>query len=264
MQDKECAQKNCFFISPIGTANSDARRRSDQILRHIIKPACQECGYAAIRADEIDNSGMISTQILERILNDGIVIADLTDQNPNVFYELAVRHAVRKPFIQIIAEGQNIPFDVQGIRTIELDHQDLDSAASARESITKAIRAIDEGQPVDTPMTYTLNLQDLRSSGNAEERGMAEILEIVQGIQRQMQRPNTDREVMDFPVLRAAIEEWAQEGILTVETLAPWMRRFRVKRNQLWMRELIDRTPNPHHAHISRASDIQVNRHSDI
>ncbi|MEV6664293.1 hypothetical protein [Streptomyces nigra] len=249
MQNKECSQKNCFFISPIGTANSDVRRRSDQILKHIIKPACQECGYSAIRADEIDNSGMISTQILERILNDGIVIADLTDQNPNVFYELAVRHAVRKPFIQIIAEGQNIPFDVQGIRTIELDHQDLDSAASARESITKAIRAIDEGQPVDTPMTYTLNLQDLRSSGNAEERGMAEILEIVQGIQRQVQRSSTDRASADFPVLRAAVEEWVLEGILTAENLMPWMRRLRLKQNSLWMRDLIENAPAAPHPH---------------
>ncbi|MER6473470.1 hypothetical protein [Streptomyces collinus] len=263
MQEKVSAQKNCFFISPIGTANSDVRRRSDQILKHIIKPACQECGYAAIRADEIDNSGMISTQILERILNDGIVIADLTDQNPNVFYELAVRHAVRKPFIQIIAEGQSIPFDVQGIRTIELDHQDLDSAASARESIAKAIHAIDEGQPVDTPMTYTLNLQDLRSSGNAEERGMAEILEIVQGIQRQVQRPAADRESPDFPVLRAAIEEWVREGILTVDNLAPWQRRFRLKRNHMWMRDLIEGMPNASHAHQS-STGYSSERHPNI
>lgn len=239
MQESTGAQKNCFFISPIGTASSDARRRSDQILRHVIKPACLECGYAATRADEIDNSGMISTQILERILNDKIVIADLTDQNPNVFYELAVRHAVRKPFIQIIAEGQSIPFDVQGIRTIELDHQDLDSAASARDSIVKAIRAIDDGQPVDTPMTYTLNLQDLRSSGNAEERGMAEILEIVQGIQRQIQRPSVDRTPMDEAIFRSVIEEWLHEGKITASDLALTMKNFRLKRNQMWIRDLL-------------------------
>ncbi|MGW5040180.1 hypothetical protein ACWEQK_18745 [Streptomyces parvulus] len=243
MQEASEAQKSCFFISPIGSANSDTRRRSDQILRHVIKPACQECGYSAIRADEIDNSGMISTQILERILKDKIVIADLTDQNPNVFYELAVRHAVRAPFIQIIAEGQSIPFDVQGIRTIELDHQDLDSAASARESIVKAIRAIDDGQPVDTPMTYTLNLQDLRSSGNAEERGMAEILAIVQGIQRQIQRPSVDRETPDLAVLRAAIEEWASLGLLSPNELGPLMNRFRLKRNHLWIRDVLARIP---------------------
>ncbi|MBK3629661.1 hypothetical protein JHN59_33585 [Streptomyces sp. MBT49] len=250
MQENGSVQKNCFFISPIGTANSDVRRRSDQILKHIIKPACQECGYAAIRADEIDNSGMISTQILERILNDGIVIADLTDQNPNVFYELAVRHAVRKPFIQIIAEGQSIPFDVQGIRTIEVDHQDLDSAASARESITKAIRAIDEGQPVDTPMTYTLNLQDLRSSGTAEERGMAEILDIVQNIQRQVRRPSVDRNTPDFTALRSTIEDWALEGKITTDDLVVLERRFREKRNSLWIREMVSALSNsspPHH-----------------
>ncbi|MFF8540116.1 hypothetical protein ACF060_07415 [Streptomyces werraensis] len=210
----------------------------------MIKPACSECGYVATRADEIDNSGMISTQILERILNDKIVIADLTDQNPNVFYELAVRHAVRKPFIQIIAEGQSIPFDVQGIRTIELDHQDLDSAASARDSIVKAIRAIDDGQPVDTPMTYTLNLQDLRSSGNAEERGMAEILEIVQGIQRQIQRPSVDRISVDDGAFHGAIEEWLHQGKITPNDLVSIMKRFRLKRNHMWIRDLIAKGPH--------------------
>lgn len=40
--------KSCFVISPIGEAESDVRKRSDQVLRHIIRPAAEACGYKAI------------------------------------------------------------------------------------------------------------------------------------------------------------------------------------------------------------------------
>jgi len=233
--------KSCFFISPIGAAGSDTRRRSDQILKHIIRPAATECGYVATRADEIDSSGMISTQILERILGDELVVADLTDQNPNVFYELAVRHATRKPFIQLIAEGQAIPFDVQGIRTVEVDHRDLDSAASARESITNAIRSIEEGQPVDTPMTYTLDLQDLRGSGKAGERGMADILEVVQTIQRQLSRPTYEADKRDLQALQHAVTVWVDQGVISRSEIFPLVDRFRGKGTNVWLRDLFER-----------------------
>ncbi|MFF8967865.1 hypothetical protein [Streptomyces sp. NPDC014995] len=243
MQKAPQNQKNCFFISPIGAVGSDIRRRSDQILRHIIRPAARECSYIATRADEIDSSGMISTQILERILGDELVVADLTDQNPNVFYELAVRHATRKPFIQLIADGQAIPFDVQGIRTIEVDHRDLDSAAAARESIVNAIRAIDEGQPVDTPMTYTLDLQDLRGSGRVEDRGIADILDVVQSIQRQLVRPNFAAERSDLAALTEMVTSWVEGGLLSRAELLPMKDRFRGKLAAVWFENLLEKAP---------------------
>ena len=49
----------------------------------------------------------------------------------NVYYELAVRHATRKPVIQLMQKGEPLPFDVAGTRTIIVDHRDLDSAEDA-------------------------------------------------------------------------------------------------------------------------------------
>lgn len=118
-------EKNCFVIAPIGELDSDTRKRSDQILKHIIKPAVSSCGYKAIRADEIDKPGIITSQVIQRVVNDPLVIADLTERNPNVFYELAIRHAIRKPLVQLIQKGERIPFDVAGTRTIQVDHTDL-------------------------------------------------------------------------------------------------------------------------------------------
>jgi len=47
-----------------------------------------------------------------------LVIADLTYHNPNVFYELAVRHLNKKPVIHLIKKGEKIPFDINDRRTI--------------------------------------------------------------------------------------------------------------------------------------------------
>jgi hypothetical protein len=87
----------CFVIAPIGKDRTDTRKRSDQILKHVIASVGGECGFDAIRADNISEAGMITTQVINHIVNDPLVVADLTGSNANVFYELAVRHAIRSP-----------------------------------------------------------------------------------------------------------------------------------------------------------------------
>jgi len=56
--------KTCFVIAPIGEPDSETRKRSDQVLKHIISPAIKERGYAATRADEISEPGIITTQVI--------------------------------------------------------------------------------------------------------------------------------------------------------------------------------------------------------
>jgi len=92
--------KFCFVICPIGDKGSPAHDRSNLVLAKVIGPACEECGFKALRADQISESGIITTQIIEHLLNDPLVIADLTSDDPNVMYELAVRHIFRKPNLQ--------------------------------------------------------------------------------------------------------------------------------------------------------------------
>ena len=91
--------KICFVIAPIDAEGSETRRRSDQVLNHIISPAAEECGYETIRADNISEPGIITSQIIQHLLEDSLVIADLTGRNPNVFYELAIRHAIKKSVV---------------------------------------------------------------------------------------------------------------------------------------------------------------------
>ena len=84
----------CFVIAPIGPKDSDIRKHSDKVLKHIFKKALAD-KYDVKRGDEIDEPGMITSQVLREVQESHLVVADLTGHNPNVLYELAVRHAIR-------------------------------------------------------------------------------------------------------------------------------------------------------------------------
>lgn len=178
--DVALGERVCFVIAPIGEADTDVRRRSDQILKHIISPAAGECGYKTLRADQISEPGIITSQVIQHIVEDPLVIADLTGRNPNVFYELAVRHAIQKPLVQIIKKGESIPFDVAGTRTIHVDHQDLDSVEEAKQEIIKQIKSVEkDSKLVDTPISVAIDLQVLRQSDNPEERSLADLVSAI-------------------------------------------------------------------------------------
>lgn len=181
------APKTCFFITPIGPDGSDVRIRSDQVLKHIVAPAARECGYETMRADHISEPGIITSQIIQHVVEDPLVIADLTGRNPNVFYELAIRHAIKKPVVQIIHGTEPIPFDVAASRTIHFDHHDLDSAAKARDEISRQIKSAERNpKDVDTPITVALELQQLRQSDNPLEKSNAEIIAMLQELRAGM------------------------------------------------------------------------------
>lgn len=188
MPKKKKASKNdneriAFVISPVGEPDSSERKRADQILKHIIEPVVSESGYTAIRADKISKPGIITTQIINHIINDPLVIADLTGHNPNVFYELAVRHAIKKPTIQIIQKGEKIPFDVSIQRTIKIDHKDLDSVDEARKELKRQMKAVErDATLVDSPISTAINFRFLKESGNPQNKAIAELRGTLQGV----------------------------------------------------------------------------------
>lgn len=180
------SDKICFVISPIGKEGSATRDRSDQILEFIIQPAAEECGYKAERADSSPRPGLITKQIIDQLIDAPLVIADLTEGNANVFYELAVRHAVKKPFVHIIDRDAEIPFDVGPMRVVYVTHQDLAQADKAREELVQHIKAAEtEAEALENPISTTVELRGLQKTGRSGDRLIAEILETVQRIERQ-------------------------------------------------------------------------------
>lgn len=157
-------EATCFYIAPIGEESSDARRHSDLFLGSLVEPAMEEFGLAVLRADSIDQPGVITRQIIEYIMRSRLVIADLSFHNPNVFYELALRHAVKLPIVQIVRAADRVPFDVNQMRTISIDTSDIYSLVPKIESYRSEIanqvrRALEPEHVVDTPISvYFPNL----------------------------------------------------------------------------------------------------------
>lgn len=202
--------KTCFVIAPIGEPESETRKRSDQVLQYIIRPSVEQCGYVAVRADEIDRPGIITTQVIQHIVEDPLVIADLTERNPNVFYELALRHALRRPLIQLISKGEVIPFDVAGTRTIQVDHRDLASVDAAKSQIQKQVRALEnDPSDVESPISVALDLQSMRQSGNPEARSLADVVDLLGNLRQMMvaqDARSATRPLERRPSLRRKIE----------------------------------------------------------
>lgn len=117
MPEQRTDKKRCFIITPIGNDNDSIRRHIDGIIDAAIKPAL-EPDYEVVAAHKITETGTITKQIIKEIYQDELAIANLTGNNPNVMYELAIRYCLGKPVLTIAEKGTNLPFDVMPERTI--------------------------------------------------------------------------------------------------------------------------------------------------
>ncbi|AQU73782.1 hypothetical protein [Priestia megaterium] len=111
-------KQTCFIITPIGSDDSSIRRSADGVIDAVIAPILEEMDFEIIVAHRMNEGGSITRQVIQNIIDAELVIANLTSLNPNVMYELAVRHAIRKPLVQICEKGTVLPFDISEQRTI--------------------------------------------------------------------------------------------------------------------------------------------------
>lgn len=143
----------CFVLMPFGK-KPDAKGDMvdfDQIYQQIIKPAIEDAGLEALRADEEMAGGIIHKPMFERLILCEYAVADLTTANANVFYELGLRHAVRPwSTVLVFADGERLPFDVSLLRALpyKLSGGSPSNAESDQNSLTEklkaAIKAADE------------------------------------------------------------------------------------------------------------------------
>lgn len=110
-------KKVCFVITPIGDNNSDIRRHIDGIIDQAIEPAIGE-KYDIVVAHRKYEIGSINDRVIKSVYEADLVIGNLTNTNPNVMFELAIRYSFGRPAIVIAEEGTKLPFDVVDENTI--------------------------------------------------------------------------------------------------------------------------------------------------
>jgi hypothetical protein len=215
MSDKNKSKKVCFVIGPIGDPGTNARRHADWLFQGIIKPVFAEHFRdefeVPIRADQIVAPGSINTQVITRLLEVPLVIADLSLHNANAFYELAIRHMIRLPTIHMIHKEWKLPFDVAPFRAITFSRDDYVDLESARASLKSTVEEVMKpGFEVENPITHSRGVIKVSEHASPEQRVLLDRLE---ALERQVQEALERQVIQDFNIREFNIplgENWRE------------------------------------------------------
>jgi hypothetical protein len=172
----DASRRKCFVVSAFGSSGEE-QRTYKQVLKHLVRKVL-DADYDVVRADQIDDEGLITNQVIEHLLDDDLVVADLTGLNPNVFYEIAVRHAARKPIVHLITKGQEIPFDVANMRAVQYALDDPDLLEEAQGELRRKVDAIEAGdfKAAPNPVSVARDIWLLRESEQPDVRQAGDFL----------------------------------------------------------------------------------------
>lgn len=123
----------CFILMPFGSW-------FDRYFKEIYVPATKEAGFEPLRADGLFNTGAVMEQIWTQIRKAKVLLADLTGKNPNVFYELGLAHALRKPVVFVAGDIEDVPFDVRHLRVVVFDIREPNWSDKLKRDITTYLK----------------------------------------------------------------------------------------------------------------------------
>lgn len=211
--------KKCFVIGPIGEADSTVRSDADDFMKYIVTPivTLPEFGYdPPIRADSLNEPGRITSQIVALLMEADLVIADLTTNNANVYYELSLRHAIGKPVIHMAASGTNLSFDVRDNRTIFYTmHSRV--AEGARVELESQIRHVQQaGYKPMNPILETVGIVNLERSAVPEEKALGQLMAMMSQLAADVQQVQSSVRTAEIRALNLA----ANSGHSNLNSLA--------------------------------------------
>ncbi|MFT8723089.1 MAG: hypothetical protein ABF443_00130 [Acetobacter malorum] len=184
----EQEKKTCFVIGPIGNSGSKTRIDADFLLDGIIKEVLERepFSYNVKRADKDVSVGSINSAVINDIINADLAIADLSERNPNAFYELGIRHAFNKPVIHMIRENETIPFDNLDQRCISFSTSSWDGVISARKNLSDCVEYLSSSDyKPSNPVTLATALRAMANSGDKEGAIIASLVEKVNSLEKQ-------------------------------------------------------------------------------
>lgn len=131
-----------FPIKPKVFVVMQFSREYNELYEEVIKPVVEDSGYECIRADEFYTTTPILKDIIENIEGSKAIIAEITPDNPNVFYEIGYSHAINKPTILLCDHRrEKLPFDISSFRTLFYENT-IAGKKKVENSLTKYLEQI--------------------------------------------------------------------------------------------------------------------------
>ena len=128
-------QESCFVIIPFNGQFND-------IYQDVLTPAIEKAGYKPVRGDSVYGVRPVIEDIFYGIRSASVLVADVTDKNPNVNYELGVAHALNKPAVIISQSVDDIPFDYRHLRAILYNTQSVTWVAQLTDKIINTLNSV--------------------------------------------------------------------------------------------------------------------------
>lgn len=128
-------RETCFVMSPFGGWY-------DSYYSDVYCPAIEAAGLEPCRADDLYRPSAIVQDIWAYVKSARVMLADMTDKNPNVFYELGLAHALDKPVVLLSQTIEDVPFDLRALRVLTYETADPAWADTLRTSITAALKEV--------------------------------------------------------------------------------------------------------------------------
>jgi len=114
----------------------------NELFKEVIQPVCEEHGLEAIRADDVITQNQIIQDIIYSIKESAVIVADITPDNPNVYYEVGFSHGINKPTILLCETNrERLPFDLSGFRTIFYKNK-IAGKSKIEKTLRKHLKAI--------------------------------------------------------------------------------------------------------------------------
>lgn len=148
-------EKMCFVVMPITDPDGYVKGHFKHVYEDIVQPACVKAGFKPVRADEVKQSNLIHLDILQKLLEAPMAICDLSNRNPNVLFELALRQAFDKPVALIQEVGTPQIFDISPLRYTEyrkerIYHEVLEDQKSISSSIEETFKSHGTGRSINS------------------------------------------------------------------------------------------------------------------
>ncbi len=163
-------EKVCFVIMPISDVDGYEPKHFELVYQDIIKIACKNAGYTAIRADDVKQTNLIHKDILHKILESPMAICDLSSNNPNVLFELGIRQAFDKPTVLIKDTSTDFIFDLSPLRYTEYTRvQNYRDVLKSQELVGDAIKKTEQSSEDSNNINSLINLLSLPKAATLKD-----------------------------------------------------------------------------------------------